>query len=281
MADWLARVARELGETARRPQRLGKLFSREAWRRRRARQEVLSLGELPWRRVNDGEALKARSYGSYEQYLEHQRGKLSLLDLSGYDRDYYEVLRARLGQLDWDWNRCRVLCLAARIGTEVRSFISHGAFAVGIDLNPGADNKYVVTGDFHDLQYAPGSVDVVFSNSLDHAYQIEQVLSEVRRVLAPTGHLIIEAMHGSEEGHEPKSFEALWWKSIDDLVAVFQREGFLLQSRHSFEQPWPGEQLVLACQAVAVGAAPPGDVPSDHLITGAPAADGASQHDPE
>ena len=48
-----------------------------------------------------------------------------------------------------------VLCLAARIGTEVKAFLDLGCFAIGIDLNPGTDNRYVVHGDFHDLQFAP------------------------------------------------------------------------------------------------------------------------------
>ena len=37
---------------------------------------------------------------------------------------------------------------------EVRAFLDHGAFAVGIDLNPGRDNRYVMVGDFHQLQFA-------------------------------------------------------------------------------------------------------------------------------
>ena len=56
-------------------------------------------------------------------------------------------------------------------------FIDHGAFAVGIDLNPGRDNRWVVIGDFHALQYADASVDVVYTNSFDHVFELERVLA--------------------------------------------------------------------------------------------------------
>lgn len=39
-----------------------------------------------------------------------------------------------------------VLCLGARLGGEVRAFKSHGATALGIDLNPGEGNMDVVAG---------------------------------------------------------------------------------------------------------------------------------------
>ena len=51
--------------------------------------------------------------------------------------------------------------VGARIGTEVKAFLDLGAVAIGIDLNPGENNRYVVYGDFHDLQFASGSIDVV------------------------------------------------------------------------------------------------------------------------
>jgi len=76
-----------------------------------------------------------------------------------------------------------MLCLAARIGTEVKSFLDLGAFAVGIDINPGKKNKYVLFGDFQDIQFAPKCADIIFTNSIDHVYDIEKFLSEIKRVL--------------------------------------------------------------------------------------------------
>jgi len=79
-------------------------------------------------------------------------------------------------------------------------FIDHGVFAVRIDLNPGRDNRRMVVGDFHALQYADASVDVVYTNSLDHAFELERVLAEVRRVLKPEGTCLVEVGLGTEEG---------------------------------------------------------------------------------
>ncbi|MEY2527921.1 MAG: hypothetical protein QOJ05_11, partial [Verrucomicrobiota bacterium] len=115
----------------------------------------------------EGDRFQKRGYSSYEAYLEHQKAKLETHDFGRYDEEFRATLRERLSALEIEWPGGTVLCLAARIGTEVKAFLDLGAFAVGIDLNPGADNRYVVHGDFHDLQFAPGSIDVVYTNSLD------------------------------------------------------------------------------------------------------------------
>jgi hypothetical protein len=79
---------------------------------------------------------RRRQYRRYVAYLQHQSRKLPRLDLSDYDREYRTVLRERLEQLPQNWRGARVLCLAARIGTEVKAFLDLGAFAVGVDINP-------------------------------------------------------------------------------------------------------------------------------------------------
>jgi SAM-dependent methyltransferase len=139
-----------------------------------------------------------------------------------------------------------VLCLAARLGTEVRAFIDQGAFAVGVDLNPGKENHWVVVGDFHRLQYADASVDVVYTNSLDHVYDIERVLAEVRRVLKPGGAFLLEVSLGSEEGGGAGGFyEALEWPRADELIERIVSTGLTVRHRVPFELPWKGVQVVL------------------------------------
>lgn len=75
------------------------------------------------------------------------------IELSRYDVDFRKILFDRLERLSLLRNGMTVLCLAARIGTEVKAFFDIGCFAVGIDLNPGENNRYVVYGDFHDIQF--------------------------------------------------------------------------------------------------------------------------------
>jgi len=215
---------------------------------RKVRQFYAKLRVRPgqdWESVEAVPAFKKRVYRTYDQYVAHQAAKLDHKDLTKYDVKYREVLRLRLERLEFLKPGASVLCLAARLGTEVKAFIDVGCFAIGIDLNPGKNNRYVVVGDFHDLQYASGSVDAIFTNSLDHTFDISKLLGEVTRVLKPDGRLIVEAMSGSDTGRGPGDYESFWWSSIDDLVAIFEKAGFELTSRERFGYPWKGEQLCL------------------------------------
>ena len=192
---------------------------------------------------NGDKRFQRREYRSYEQYLSHQRSKLSRIDLRDYDRHYREVLRERLESSGAIKPGMSALCLAARIGTEVKALIDLGCFAVGIDLNPGPGNRFVLHGDFHNLQFATSTADIVFTNSLDHVFDLDKVLEETTRVLAPDGILIVEAVRGSREGAQPMFYESYAWSTIDSLIEQIERGGFQLASRQAFETPWHGEHL--------------------------------------
>jgi len=191
-----------------------------------------------------------RGYDSYEAYLEHQKAKLETHDFGKYDAEFRAALRERLAALEPNWKGRTVLCLAARIGTEVKAFLDLGSFAIGIDLNPGKGNRYVVHGDFHDLQYAPGSVDVVYTNSLDHAFDIDRIAKEILKVLKPSGLLIVEASKGRDDGVNPGFFESFFWKNLDELTRVFENAGFTVTHRTAINYPWPGEQICFQGTAV-------------------------------
>ena len=184
-----------------------------------------------------------RVYNSYDDYLTHQKSKLEVHDLDKYDVEFRKALRSRLEKSEIQWRGKTVLCLAARIGTEVKAFLDLNCFAIGIDLNPGKKNRYVVHGDFHDLQYADESVDFVFTNSLDHAFEIDRVAKEIGRVLKSNGMLIVEAVKGKEEGVNPGFYESFFWSRIDELVGLFEKANFKCVRRTPFEYPWAGEQL--------------------------------------
>jgi SAM-dependent methyltransferase len=196
-----------------------------------------------WRARGDDSRFLSRDYRSYEAYVRHQKAKLSRVDLSGYDADYRRILAQRLRDEGGLPPGTTVLCLAARLGTEVKAFADLGCFAVGIDLNPGEGNTYVLHGDFHHLQFPPASTDVVFTNSLDHCFDIQRVLEEVGRVLKRDGRLIVEAVRGADEGATPLFYESFSWPTIDDLVALIERAGFRNIARTPFESPWRGEHL--------------------------------------
>jgi SAM-dependent methyltransferase len=202
-----------------------------------------------WKTVPGREDLQQRQYASYDQYVRHQQSKLQYLDLAEYDRSYRQQLRERLQRLSALKKGASVLCLGARQGTEVAAFQDLGCFAVGVDLNPGANNPRVLPGDFHNLQFPAQCADVMFTNSLDHAFDLEKLIAEIRRVLKPGGMLIVEASRGSEEQRAPDHYASLWWGKTDGLVAAFERRGFKPVQREPFEQPWPGEQICFVLEA--------------------------------
>lgn len=214
----------------------------KTWRDRRAH---------PW---NDADGVRRRQYGSYEEYVAHQKQKLDANPsewLLAHEREYPELLAKRLVSLDAVKPGMTVVCLAARLGGEVRAFIKLGCFAVGIDLNPGSANRYVLTGDFHDLQFGSGTVDLLFCNALDHAFDIPKMMAECRRVLKPGGHLVLEIVSGENEGYEAGHFEAMIWDKIDDVVSVVCQSGFSVVRRVPIEAPWKGEILSLAVTSTA------------------------------
>ncbi len=260
----LVRLYREIVTALHNPRRLLKLADKE-------KRSALfrALKEPPIRKVtadwqsSSDPRFQVRSYETYEQYIQHQKGKLDRLLKNQdtwfleYDIQYQIALKDRLTKKCFLQPGMNVLCLAARIGTEVRSFLDLGCFAVGLDLNPGPANKYVVVGDFHDIQFPTGCADVVFTNSLDHALDIDRVIAEIKRVLKPGGFLIIEAIRGSNESASPGSHESFFWSDIDALIDRFENSSFKPVYRESFAFPWKGEHVRLQQELCQTFSGPP------------------------
>ena len=201
---------------------------------------------------------RARGYRSYEAYLAHQKSKLNILsgqssflgdgtNLSEYEPKFRRVLARRMSEVPELIVPSNVLCLGARLGAEVRAFRDLGFFSYGIDLNPGAANDAVLEGDFHNLAVPNGCVDAVFTNSLDHAFDISRVAREIYRVLKPEGVLVVEIALGIEEGERINTgfWESLEWDFAEDLLEGF---GFLFERKgagYTFDFPWAGKGFVL------------------------------------
>ena len=118
-----------------------------------------------------------------------------------------------------------MLCLAARRGAEVQAFHDAGAFAVGVDLESGRNNRWVLPGDFHHLVFPDRSADAVYCNSLDHALELPRLLAEIHRVLKPGGLLLVDAQHGTDEAGAFDDWAATAWRTVDDLLAVISDAG--------------------------------------------------------
>ena len=157
--------------------------------------------------------------------------------LRGREDEDYPVFLERFRNCDGLAGARSVLCLGARIGTEVKALHELGYFAVGMDLNPGADNPYVLPGDFHGLVFPDGSVDVVYTNCLDHVFDLERFTAEVRRVLRPGGLFIADVLEGYEEGVTPGNYEARHWARAEDLVnELCKLGGFELEKLRDTEK---------------------------------------------
>ena len=174
-----------------------------------------------------GEAGARRRYASYEEYLEHQASKLGkiaprLREKEDEDRAEFRRRFATCAALA---GARSVLCLGARLGTEVRALHDLGYFAVGIDLNPGERNPYVLPGDFHRIVFPSGSVDAVYTNALDHVFSLEELVGEVQRLLRAGGVFIADLELGSEEGFIPGEYEAAMWRDHQALVEQIRTLG--------------------------------------------------------
>ncbi len=184
----------------------------------------------------------------YEAYLDHQIcGLEAQMDLlPSYETRYQLELAERLQRFGAVRPGTSVLCLGARLGAEVRAFIDRGCFAVGLDLNPGEGNRHVLYGDFHQLHFASDSVDVIFTNALDHVFNLSIFINQICRVLKPNGLLIMDLVRGSGEGVKPSVYESLFWERTDDILAPFLAGEFTLIARADFAWPWAGEHVVLS-----------------------------------
>lgn len=180
-----------------------------------------------WEREAD---FARRRYASYDEYVRHQSSKLDgiIERLRETEAEAFAEFQARFRACPELEGAGSVLCLGARLGTEVRALHELGLFAVGIDLNPGPDNPYVLPGDFHQLVFPDGSVGAVYCNALDHVFDLDRVVGEVARVLRPGGVFLAEFEVGYGEGHVPGDFEATHWRDSEALVARIADVGKLV-----------------------------------------------------
>ncbi len=149
------------------------------------------------------------------------------------DRDFDQFKQRFEGCL-WLASAQCVLCLGARLGTEVRALHALGHFTVGIDLNPGRQNAYALHGDFHQIVFPDGSVDAIYTNALDHVFDLDRVIAEVRRLLKPAGVFVVDMVVGFAEGNPAGEFESFAWNSMGTLIQKVCSSGRFTakESRH-------------------------------------------------
>jgi SAM-dependent methyltransferase len=181
-------------------------------------------GQGGWQPEPSGD-FRYRDYASYDEYVSHQMQKFNeILKMQGgfdnktillYRKTFYRRFRHLPSFLK---KSAIILCLGARQGTEVEVLRDMGyKNAIGLDLNPGPENPYVKKGDFMALEYADNSVDMVYSNCVDHAFDLSKFFQEHARVLKPGGYAIYDiGIAGQGFG----AFEAVGWESDETVFLL-------------------------------------------------------------
>ena len=125
------------------------------------------------------------------------------------------------------------------------AFRDLGASAIGVDLNPGPGNSVVIPADFHALPVRATTLDRLYTNSLDHAFDLPRLLNECQRVLRPDGILLVDAAAGHRERAWAitGSWESISWPTLDELVSMVEACGWLLVRRSRIQIPHEGECL--------------------------------------
>jgi SAM-dependent methyltransferase len=132
---------------------------------------------------------------------------------------------------------CRILCLGARFGEEVKAFRKLGYDAVGIDLWAD-EGDLVIKGDWNDLPFE-NEFDVIYTNSIDHANSIETLIEQIKKALKPNGMVVIalDQNHTHAAGDKtiqrkfdnPQRYEAMLWNKDEDVTSAF--EGFEMKRK--------------------------------------------------
>lgn len=172
-----------------------------------------------------------RDYKDYQEYVSHQsqkfeeilkiRGGFTNRVITAYRYRCYRRFRHLFAFLP---KSAQIICAGARQGTEVEVLRDIGfKSAYGIDLNPGPDNKFVRVGDFIHMENPDSSVDMIYCNAVDHAFDLEAFFSEHSRVIKPDGYALYDI--ALQQGNQKQgAFEAVGWESEEAL--------FLLMLKH-------------------------------------------------
>merc|ERR1712166_860795 len=141
------------------------------------------------------------SAGKYDSYVKKQVAKLNNPahhdNIKRNDKAIIEaVLHRRFVKYQSsgvvDFKGKHTVCVGARLGGEVRAMRSLEAIAVGVDLNPGEKNPHVLLGDAHSIGFAPGSVEILYSNVLDHILNLDNFVEQVAGVLSGGGLFLVD-----------------------------------------------------------------------------------------
>lgn len=176
--------------------------------------------------ITESNGLTIRKYNgekSYQNYLMHQKFKFDFYkkplddtfeDQTNYFFDNFKNIKTKYKDKKY------TLCLGARTGAEVNAFRKLNFFSIGIDINYPKNSPYVIFGDFHNLQFPNESFDIVYSNCIDHTYDLNKFVNEAKRVCKKDGLIIFDLQKGKQDGERDNfgNFEALGRTNTDIII---------------------------------------------------------------
>ena len=182
--------------------------------------------------------IHSKTFETYDDYIQCQGMKLPYVlekmkssnmhqrRLVGFTKMFVKAKEHMIGG--------RVLCLGARTGEEVEAARKAGfLYSIGVDLYPVGN--CVVKADWHDLPFDDNSFENVFTNSLDHCFDLPKLVMEVKRVLIPGGVFFLVASEKFawatipiQDRMKKSKNEALFWDNADELMMEFKRAGLKL-----------------------------------------------------
>ena len=193
-------------------------------------------------------SIKKRKYKSYNDYLAHQSDKLTKGISKRMDKFTLDKFNRRVKSFKKRFKEIKkyivgidVLCLGARLGEEVAALRAMGFDScLGIDINPGFNNNYVVKGDFNNMPFDDESFETIFTNSIDHAWDLKVLSKEMARVIVPGGRLILEISHNKKgQKYLVKSrskYESLMWDSPKEISKYFEEFKLVKKFRSRYKR---------------------------------------------
>tara|TARA_Y100001978_G_C23580821_1_gene378877 strand:+ start:51 stop:743 length:693 start_codon:yes stop_codon:yes gene_type:complete len=167
---------------------------------RKIKRKINSLRFYLQALISNKKIIYLNKHKNYSDYLKHQKDKTTNPEKikiwlgKEWDIKYYGFLEIFKRNKQYLKNKKKALCLGSRTGQEVKALYDLGIDALGIDLVPFP--PYTIEGDIHNINIAKNSIDLIFTNIVDHSLYPERFCSEMARVCKKNGHIIIHLQKG-------------------------------------------------------------------------------------
>ena len=171
--------------------------------------------------------MKRRKYKNYVEYIQAQRMVAERRTPGPFFTDL--EIRTIAGWVRRRWGEARrIICHGARAGHEVIEFQKHfsNAIITGTDLFP-VEHTYagVIKHDFSvPVPEWQGQMDIVYSNSLDHARDPVQTLRTWMNQLRPDGHLFVQW----SKAHRTLGVADCFGASLNEYMDIIEETGRLV-----------------------------------------------------